>query len=794
MLMKLKSIYHFITTVVLLLVSLSVSAATGYTLSSSNITINTAGSYSFSGSGSGAIYLNSSTDNAVYNITLNGINLTAATWASAININNSSSTPVTVNFIVIGSNTTNAYNHGGIQVCSGTANVVFTTTSSGTLTSTAQYAGEYALKNAGGTLNPSIGSGINCTATVGGTVMYEAAALNGAFSNKPLVLTLTKQVAPTISTIAINTFATLATMGGNITNDGGVTVTERGVVYSSTDATPTFGETGVTKNVNALETNIFSKTISGLTANTTYYVRAFATNSVGTSYGDVVTFTTNNLCTWNGTTWSPSIPTTLDDVTLNADYNDAGFNCINLLIAASKQLTIASGTLAVSGNLFLKSDVTGTATIIDNGNITVAGATKVEQYLKTDRNTYMSSPVTSAMSGCILNYANLAMWSFNESMLSWDLISNSVTSFDKMKGYIIASFTIDTTITFTGGSLNTGTQTISGLSRTGNTNAKRGFNLIGNPYPSCVNWKKAVDDKLTSNLESTIWYRSKNGSNYVFDTYNATTNVGTHNYGGTDVTENIPPMQAVWVKVNADNVEGSVTFNNSMRSHPTADNKLKADANTNDIVRLQVANGNNTDETILVFNSNASNAYDAWDSQKMFAESAELPQIYTTVGDEKVVINGLESTTSNSIIPLGFKTATTGTFTISATEINGIDAVVLEDKLLNKTFDLTGSAGYTFMSDNIDNSSRFAIRLKANSVTDVPTVLESTIAISAQNQSIVVTTSETSGTINVYDLLGRIIETKAIEGTKTVLGSTAGVYFVKVQTATNNETTKIIIE
>jgi len=96
-----------------------------------------------------------------------------------------------------------------------------------------------------------------------------------------------------VSTTAISTYdVTSATMGGNITADGGATVTERGVVYSSTDATPTIGETGVTKDANGTGIGTFSKSITGLSGNTTYNVCAYATNSAGTSYGMVTNFTT----------------------------------------------------------------------------------------------------------------------------------------------------------------------------------------------------------------------------------------------------------------------------------------------------------------------------------------------------------------------------------------------------------------------------------------------------------------------------------------------------------------------
>lgn len=86
--------------------------------------------------------------------------------------------------------------------------------------------------------------------------------------------------------------STSATMGGNVTDAVNAEVTDRGVVYSTTDETPMIGETGVTQDANGTGTGSFSKSITGLTPSKTYYVRAYATNSVGTSYGSVVNFTT----------------------------------------------------------------------------------------------------------------------------------------------------------------------------------------------------------------------------------------------------------------------------------------------------------------------------------------------------------------------------------------------------------------------------------------------------------------------------------------------------------------------
>ena len=101
--------------------------------------------------------------------------------------------------------------------------------------------------------------------------------------------------AATVTTAAVTTFTnTTATMGGNVTSDGGGTISERGIYYSTTS--PVTDETG-TKLAIGTGTGEFSQEVTGLTANTTYYVRAFATNSNGTSYGEEITFITKDLPT-----------------------------------------------------------------------------------------------------------------------------------------------------------------------------------------------------------------------------------------------------------------------------------------------------------------------------------------------------------------------------------------------------------------------------------------------------------------------------------------------------------------
>jgi len=103
-------------------------------------------------------------------------------------------------------------------------------------------------------------------------------------------------VVPTLSTTVITAVtATTATSGGDITSNGGATVTASGVCWSTTVNPIATGNH--TTDVASVTTGAFTSSITGLTANTKYYVRAFATNDKGTAYGDEISFTTLQLPT-----------------------------------------------------------------------------------------------------------------------------------------------------------------------------------------------------------------------------------------------------------------------------------------------------------------------------------------------------------------------------------------------------------------------------------------------------------------------------------------------------------------
>jgi len=194
--------------------------------------------------------------------------------------------------------------------------VTFTTTAIPTYVLTVAKAGTGA-----GTVTSNVG-GINCGATCsasyssGASVILTAVATTGTFtgwsgagcsgigtctvlmsSARIATATFTFTVTlPTLTTTTpvTNISQTTATGGGNISSNGGAVVTVSGLVWSTT-LNPTYpgGGPGPGQTTNGWAIGgPWTSNMTGLTANTLYHVRAYATNSVGTAYGADVTFTT----------------------------------------------------------------------------------------------------------------------------------------------------------------------------------------------------------------------------------------------------------------------------------------------------------------------------------------------------------------------------------------------------------------------------------------------------------------------------------------------------------------------
>jgi hypothetical protein len=245
----------------------------------------------------------------------------------------------------------------------------------------------------------------------------------------------------------------------------------------------------------------------------------------------------------------------------------------------------------------------------------------------------------------------------------------------------------------------------------------------------------------------------------------------------------------------------AMNFTNTMREHRDDNgNLMKAKRQDTRIsVRLQLQNGTEADELLIYQDEAASNSYDAYDSPKMMNNSNVVPDLYSKVGDERLVINGLNTLTDNTEMPLGFSLNAAATLKFKASELNNLSEgtkLYLRDKQENKETELTTTTEYSFSTTTAtsNNESRFSLLFRApGSTTDLKETekLNAQVFVNANNQ-ITIIAPEKAG-YSIFNAVGQLIENGVINTereTRNTKQKAAGVYVVKV----NNQSTRIIIK
>jgi hypothetical protein len=253
-----------------------------------------------------------------------------------------------------------------------------------------------------------------------------------SFTTSPLTLP-SGIVTTSISSIT----QTTASSGGSISSDGGATISSKGVCWSSTTTSPTISNS---RTNNGTGTNSFSSALSGLIANTTYYVRAYATNSVGTAYGNAISFTTSsNLSV--GQSYQGGI---IAYILVSGDSGYVAGQTHGLIATTSNQSTGAqwgcSGTSIVGTSTALGTGVANTTAIV-NGCSSSTSAAALCNNLSSGGYTDWYLPSYSELNKLYSNrvsiggFSNVSYWSSSQSSTTtaWSInfssgANNSISS------------------------------------------------------------------------------------------------------------------------------------------------------------------------------------------------------------------------------------------------------------------------------------------------------------------------------------------------------------------------------
>ncbi len=476
--------------------------------------------------------------------------------------------------------------------------------------------------------------------------------------------------------------------------------------------------------------------------------------------------------------------------------------CNNFTIADGSKFTIGetskvtvNGTLSMSGaeSMVIRSNASSTGSLLDAGVIAgTVGTARVERYLSEDRWHLTSIPVTDQSIATAFIQANGNVWAkrWNSTTGLWENLNpTNGLGLSVSRGYAIWCAN-NNTANFIN-PLNTGDY-IAPLNRPATQNIY-GWNLIGNPYPSAIDWESAGLTKTDVNNNFYVW----NGATYA--TYNGTIHMGVP-FG---TTRYIPAMQGFYVQCSdATNHDGALTFSNTARLHHSQA-YYKQDTEP-EILRLTSSNSTNTDETVLVlFAGSTLNYESSYDVQKMFSDLAAVPQIYTLAGSTPLVINCIPEVFENLSIPVGFRTGVAGNNTIYASEItiNSSLPIYLEDNFTGAVTDLRQKSSYSFTSETGDFPTRFNLLFGTN-VTDIQDVASEVKPYIFVNQSNIYVrlTGEQSKEVkvNVYSTLGvDVYACKHFINTESSLqipkNFVTGIYVVRLTIGNQTFTKKIFI-
>lgn len=423
----------------------------------------------------------------------------------------------------------------------------------------------------------------------------------------------------------------------------------------------------------------------------------------------------------------------------------------------NKSLVLSNGSLETGGNeLVLKSTETSTAILVNKSG-EINGEITVEQYVPEPvyGHHYLSSPIKNTTFSQLSDDFGLALgasfphlYYYDEPSASWlSPISENDFLIDAKgyTGYFVGDRIIDIT-----GTPNNGDISIN-ISNNGN-----GWNYIGNPYPSPIDWD-LIELPSTVSPAVYVWDHQPE----IWGVY-ATYLDGISINSGSNI---IPMMQSFFVYTESDT---SFNFTNSCRiEDPNIKGRFFKTNNNHPLVRLYMSGQGFGTECVIRLKDGATFNYDFELDAKLLPNGNPNGIDFSSISDDNfnLVINSLPDYISNDQIHLHTLIGTPELYTIDLTEFNNFPAntdVILHDSKLNLSHNLKNGA-YSFYGDNLDVN-RFYITLEDFSVQIEPTN-NNYMTVFSSNNSIYInfnTYLQYDVSINIYNVLGQKILSKTL--------------------------------
>lgn len=471
-----------------------------------------------------------------------------------------------------------------------------------------------------------------------------------------------------------------------------------------------------------------------------------------------------------------------------------------LTLGSNARLTV-SNNLSVAGTatLTLQSDANGTASLKHS---TPDVRATVQRHITGSADAWhlLSSPVAAQqISSGNFTAGNYSFYMYSEPHALWINYKNSTqpptwetinggNTFVPVRGYLVGYAEPNGTSKSFSGALNAGEQSIAILKTEGVSFS--GANLIGNPYPSSIDWK--AENGWTRNILQDDDPGS--GSAYTMHIWNhAGNNYGTFISNGSagtlGVSQYIPPMQGFFVKAAT---TGNLQMTDQVKTHEGASNWLKQQKQQAQIIKMRVFHPEHGfDEAILEMSTTSSGGAEKWMSMIETAPSLWLP-----ASGNNYSIRFIDSGASDSHL-ISFKPGINGTYQlVFAFDNEQFTSLKLADLQQQTELNLLENNSYIFSASVSDEPNRFLLKLGALGISEPDRSDAFRLAVNGKSLRMANSGAEIL-IVEICNLNGQKLDSERIQPNSVfnkTLHFPAGVYLVRIINNETSFTRKIIIQ
>jgi len=456
-----------------------------------------------------------------------------------------------------------------------------------------------------------------------------------------------------------------------------------------------------------------------------------------------------------------------------------------LTVNPNKALTI-HGNLSIAGSIRVKSSgIQGQSlhhsqdgSLMIMGNASGTGTFHVERYFSGNFWHMISAPITHAYATI---FTNLWIRTYNEKSNTWGaFVTNPSTHLVPSKGFAVWSYQSSENRTYTG-MINNDTETFP-MQYTDNPNLnilQKGWNLVGNPYPTAVNWNHS-DGWTKEHISSAIYLFSALHGNYV--TWN----------GILGAAGPIIPMgQGFFIQ--AANENANVQIHKSARVHSEVMFKNQEYVENAIEIEVNMLNERYSDKTYLLIRNDASDEYDFTYDAVKFRGVETAPQLYTYKGEAMLSTQALNDMNSLYGTLLYFEPGMDGQYSLHFTETTTEGHTpVIRDRFRNIL--IPSDEVYHFSATKGDNPARFEI-VDFNTVTEVESLYTGSTITAWEHQNILYVQHADDDrllSVEIFDILGKqVLQSNAHQ--TYIDGLVSGIYLVRVFTENHSVVNKIIV-